>query len=43
MTIEQTWDAPMSFPAAGCEAGAACATPIESACRTNLPLKGEER
>ena len=42
MTIEETWDAPKSFPAAECGAGAACATPLDNACRLSLPLKGGE-
>jgi hypothetical protein len=33
----------MSFPAAECEAGAACATPTDNACRTRPAVKGEER
>lgn len=33
----------MSFPAAECEAGAACATQTDSACRTRPTVKGEER
>ena len=33
----------MSFPAAECEAGAACATPTNNACRTRPAIKGKER
>ena len=33
----------MSFPAAECGAGAACATQTESACRMSQSVKGEER
>ncbi len=33
----------MSFPAAECEAGAACATQTDNACRVSSPVKGEER
>lgn len=33
----------MSFPAAECEAGAACATRTNNACRKRPAVKGEER